>query len=247
MESSWQWLRHRCTDKNVMLVRWSGPSAPQRTLSWGSLQKPHTEVHMAKHRASCQQPIPPCQTRVWNTLKADRAAKPSMTAAQSDGLSWLHSAKFWALNQTHHMRNNSHCHFEEARFGVICYSTTNTLSSVTVTMKFECTWASVLHCTGHTIATGHGSYHPSLSFCTVERFLFLLTLVEDWEGCAHQSHALGDAPMADRAQTMQAWEHHLNREKAKQNPDSPFRQPNSRSYRARGNTKSEPWTNRHAK
>lgn len=126
----------------MLLIQWSGPSAPLRMLFWGSLQKPHIEVHMAKREASSQQRIPPCQTHVWNTLKADRAAKPSMTAAQSDGLSWLHSAKFWALNQTLHMRNNIHCHFEEARFGVIYYSTTNTLSSVTVTMKFECTWAS---------------------------------------------------------------------------------------------------------
>lgn len=186
----------------MLLIRWSGPSAPQRMLFWGSLQKPHIEVHMAKRGASSQQRIPPCQTRVWNTLKADRPARPSMTAAQSDRLSWLHSAKFWALNQPLHMRNNIHCHFEEARFGVICYSTTNTLSSVTVTMKFECTWASVLHSSWHTIGTWHGSYHLWLSLCAVERFLFLLTLVEDWEGCAHQSHALGDAPMADRAQTM---------------------------------------------
>lgn len=93
---------------------------------------------------------------------------------------------------------NIHCHFEESRFGVICYSTTNTFSSATVTTKSERTWESILHSIGHTIATRHGSCHLWLSLCTVERFLFLLTLGEDWEGCAHQSHALEDAPMEDR-------------------------------------------------
>lgn len=179
----------------------------------------------------------------WTVQPNPRWLQPSWTAWA--GLTRL-SPNSEVLTRHSTWGVNIHCHFEEARFGVICYSTTNTFSSATVTMKSECTWESILQSIGHHSSTAWELSSVAVTLHCREVFVSLDFGWRLRRMCTPKS-CLGRCTNGRQSETMKAWEHHSNREEARQNSDSPFRQPSSRGYGAWGNIKSELCTNRHAR
>lgn len=121
-----------------------------------------------------KQPIPPCRTGIWNTLKEEHPTNPS-----DDG-NPVRQPELVPLSSK--VPNQTLCMKEQILIamlkkiklgGGICYSTINSSqSSAMVTVWFKCTRECILPGSQYAIAPQHRSCHQRLPLCTIKIFGF---------------------------------------------------------------------------